>query len=99
MSKSTKAKVDELLAREFHHLREQKLHKICAAQEVQLHGAENVTTSKRRQFEVRLNTTRHAATIWSDADRQRAIERLEREIHQVPPVKRKLSDKSFQHHE
>jgi len=99
MSKSGHAKVDELLARESHHLRKQKIHKICAAMEVQLYGAEKVTTSKRRQFQVRLNRARQAATIWSDADRQRAIERLEREIHQVTPAKRKLCDKLFQHHE
>ena len=74
MSKSAKAKVDELLARESHHLREQKIHKIRAAMEVQLYGAEKVTTSKRRQFQVRLNRARQAATIWSDADQQRAIE-------------------------
>jgi hypothetical protein len=46
ISKSAKDKVDELLARESHHLREQKIHKICAAMEVQLYGAEKVTTSK-----------------------------------------------------
>jgi len=46
MSKSANAKVDELLARESHHLREQKIHKIRAAMEVQLYGAEKVTTSK-----------------------------------------------------
>jgi len=99
MTKSAKAKVDELLARESHHLREQKIHKIRAAMEVQLYGAEKVTTSKRTQFQVRLNRARQAATIWSDADRQRAIERLEHEIHQVTPAKRKLFDKLFQHHE
>jgi len=48
---------------------------------------------------VRLNRARQAATIWSDADRQRAIDRLEREIHQVTPAKRKLFDNLFQHHE
>jgi len=48
---------------------------------------------------VRLNRAKQAATIWSDADRQRAIERLEREIHQVTPAKHKLFDKLFQHHE
>jgi len=46
ISKSAKAKVDELLARESHHLQEQKIHKIRAAMEVQLYGAEKVTTSK-----------------------------------------------------
>jgi len=48
--KSAKAKVDEQLARESHHLREQKIHKIRAAMKVQLYGAEKVTSSKRRQF-------------------------------------------------
>jgi len=46
--------------------------------EAQLYEAEKVTTSNQRQFQVRLNRARQAATIWSDADRQRAIERLER---------------------
>jgi len=53
--------------------------------EVQLYVAEKVTSSIRRQFQVRLNRGRQAATIWSDADRQRAIEPLESEIHQVTP--------------
>jgi hypothetical protein len=48
MSKSAKAKVDELFTRESHHLREQKIHKIRAAMEIQLYGAEKVTTSNRR---------------------------------------------------
>jgi len=42
---------------------------------------------------------RQAATKWSEADRDRVIKRLEREIHQMTPVKRKLFDKLFQHHE
>jgi len=67
--------------------------------EVQVYGAEKVTTSKRRQSQVRLNRARHTATKWSEADRQRAIERLEHEIHQMTSVKRKLFDKLFQHHE
>jgi len=67
--------------------------------EVQLYGAAMVTTSKPWQFQVRLNRARQWATIWSDADWQRAIERLEREIHQVTPTKRKLFDKSFQPNE
>jgi len=96
---SAKAKVDELLARESHHLREQKIHNILAAMEVQLYGAEKVTTLKQRQFQVCLNRARQAATIWSDADQQRAIVQLEREIHQVTPAKRKLFNKLFQHHE
>jgi len=99
MLKSAKAKVDEQLATESHQLREQMIHTIRAAMEVQVYRAEKVTTSKRRQFQVRLNRAQQAATKWSEADRQRAIERLEREIHQMTPVKRKLFDKLFQHHE
>jgi hypothetical protein len=85
--------VDEQLATELHQLREQKIHKIHAAMEVLVHGADKVTTSKRRQFQVRLKLARQAATKWSGADRDRAIERLEREIHQMRPVKQKLFDK------
>jgi hypothetical protein len=96
MSKSVQAKVEEQLAREPHHLRDQKIRKIRAAMEVQLYVSEKVTTSKRRQFQVCLNNARHAATTWSDSGRPRAIEQLEREIHQVTPAKHKLFDKLFQ---
>ena len=48
---------------------------------------------------MRLKCALHAATKWSEADRDRAIERLEHEIHQMTPLKRKLFDKLFQHHE
>jgi len=99
MWKSAKAKVNELFARESHHLRAQQIHKIRTAMMVQLYGAEKFTTSKRRQFQMRLNRAGQAATIWSDADWQRAIERLHREIHQVTPAKHKLFDKLFQYHE
>jgi len=99
MSKSVKAKLDELLARESHQLREQKIHKISAPMGIQLYGTEKVTTSKRSQFQFRLTTARQPATIWSDADWQRAIEQLECEIHQATPAKRKLFDKLFQHPE
>ena len=91
--------MDGLLAKESHRLGEQKIHMIRAAMNVQLYRAEKVTTLKRRQFQVRLNRARHAATIWSDADRQRAIKRLEREMHQVTPARPKLFDELFQHHE
>ena len=91
--------MDELLPRESQDLQEQKTHKIHTAMEVQLYGDEKVTTSKRRQFQVRLNRARQVATRWSDADRQRAIEQLECKIHQVTPAKRKLFDKLFQHYE
>jgi len=43
--------------------------------------------------------TRQAATTWSDADCQKAIERTRCEIHQVTPAKCKIFDKVFQHHE
>jgi len=96
MSKSVKAKLDDLLPRESHLLRKQKNHKIRAAIEAPLYGAEMVSTTKRRQFQVRLNGARQAATTWSDAVRQKAMEGLEREIDQVTPPKRKLFDKLFQ---
>jgi len=99
VSKSAKAKVDERLARESHQLREQIIHKIRAAMDSQLYGAEQVTTSKWRQFRLPLNGAWQGATIWLDADRQRAIEQLERGIDHVTPAKRKLLDKSFEHHE
>ena len=99
MSKSAKAKVDEQLATESHQLREQTIHKTCTAIEVLVYGAEKVTTSKRRQFQLRLKIARQAATKWSEADRERAIEQLEREIHQMTPVKPKLFDKLLQHHQ
>jgi hypothetical protein len=74
MSKSAKAKVDEQLAKKSHQLQEQKIHKIHAAMEVLVYGAEKVTTSKPRQFQMRLKIAGHAATKWSEADRDRAIE-------------------------
>jgi len=55
MLKSAKAKVDDLLAMESHQLREQKIHKIRAAMEALVYGAEKVSTTKRRQFQMRLN--------------------------------------------
>jgi hypothetical protein len=87
------------LARESHHLQEQMIHKIRAPIGVQLYGAQQVTASKRRKFLLRPNRVWQAATTWSDADQQRAIERLQREIHQVTPAKHKLFDKLFQHQE
>jgi len=62
MLKSAKASVDDQLAMESHPLREQTIHKIRTAMEVQVYRAEKVTTSKRRQFQVRLNRARQAAT-------------------------------------
>jgi len=63
------------------------------------YGAEKVSTPKRRQFQVRLNRARQAATTWSDADRQKAIEQLERRNPSNDTAKRKLFDKLFQRHE
>ena len=99
MSKSSKAIVDDLLATESHQLRKQWIHKIRAAMEALVFGAETVSTTKRTQFQVHLNRARQAATAWSDAERQKAIEQLERAIHHVTPAKRKVFDKLFQCHE
>jgi len=99
MLKSAKATVDYLLATESHQLRDQMIHEIPAAMEALVYGAVKVFSTKRRQFQVRLNRAWQAATTWSDADRQKAIERLESEILRVTPAKRKLCDKLFQHHE
>jgi len=63
------------------------------------YGAEQVSTTNRTQFLVRLNRARQAATTWSDADGQKAIEWLYSDIYQVRPVKPKLFDKLFQHHD
>jgi len=57
MSKSAKAKEDEQFTRESHQLRELKIHKICAAMEVQVYRAEMVTVPKQRQFQMRQNRT------------------------------------------
>jgi len=64
MSKSAKAKVDDLLATESHQLWEQKIYKISSAMETLLYGAEKVSTTKHWQFEVRLNRAQQAATTW-----------------------------------
>jgi len=98
ISKSAKAQVDDPVARESHQLRAQMIQKIRAALEVQAYWAEMVTTTRRTQFQVCLDRARHAATTWSNADRQSAIEQLKRENHQVTPVKRKFFKGLFQHH-
>jgi hypothetical protein len=64
-----------------------------------VYGAEKGSTRKRRQFQVPLNRALQAATTWSDADRQNAMERFEIEIHHVTPAKRKHVDELFQYHE
>ena len=58
MSKSAKAKVVKHLARESYHIREQKIHSIRGAMAVQLSGAEKVTTSKGRHFQVHLTSAK-----------------------------------------
>jgi len=73
MSKSGTAKVDKQFPTESHQLQEQKIHKIRAAMEVLVYVSEKVTTSKRRQFQVRLEIARQAATKESEAVRGRAI--------------------------
>jgi ElaB/YqjD/DUF883 family membrane-anchored ribosome-binding protein len=98
ISKSAKAKVDDVLAKESYQLHEQKSHNIRAAMEAVVYGADKDSTTKRRQFQVRLNRTRHAATTWADADCQTGIERLERKIHPVTPAKAKLFDELFESH-
>ena len=97
MSKSAKAQVDELLARESHQIQEQKICKIRAAMEVQVYGVEKVTTTNWREFQLRLNRARQVSTTWSDTDRQSAQARLEGVIHLVTPVKHKRFDKLFQY--
>jgi len=99
MSQSAKPKVDDLVATESDSICEQKIHKIRAAMETLVYGAEKVSSTKHRQFQVHLNRAWQPATTWPDADRQKAIERLECEIHQVTPPKCKLFDKLFQRHE
>jgi len=99
ISKCAKATVDDLFATESHRWGEQKIHKIHTAMESLGYGAEKVSTTKCRQFQVHLNRAPQAATTWSDADYQKVIEQLECKIHQGTPVKRKLSDVWFQHYE
>jgi hypothetical protein len=98
MWKSAKANVNHLLAMESHLLREQKIHTICTVLEALVYGADKVSTTKHRQFQVYLNRAHKGATTCSDADCPKAIERLERKIHQVTPAKRKRFDKLFQRH-
>jgi hypothetical protein len=93
MSKSAEAKVDDLLARESHLLREQKIHNIRAAMEALVYGAEKMSTTKCRQFQVLLTRDQQVATTWSDADGQKVMKRLELKIHPVTSSKPKVFDK------
>jgi hypothetical protein len=99
MSKSAKAKVDDLLSMAFHQLHEKKIRNIHATMEAVAYGVEKASTTKCWPFQVRLHRACQVATTWLDADLQKAIERLEREIHQVTPVKRNIFDTLFQSHE
>jgi hypothetical protein len=99
MSKSAKGKVDDLFATEFDLLRERKIYKIRAAMEALVFGAVMDSTTKRRQFQVLLNRAGQEVTTWSDADHQKAINRLEHDIHQVTPAQGKLFNILFQPHE
>jgi len=67
--------------------------------EALVYGVEMVSSTKRRQFQVYLNRAWRAASTWSDANHQKAIERLEHKIHQVISAKSKHFDKLFQHQE
>lgn len=58
-----------------------------------------ISMARRKQIQVRLDRARQVATTWLDADRQKEIEQLEPNIHQVTPTKSKLFDKLFSHHE
>jgi CHAD domain-containing protein len=73
LSKSAMAQVDKKLARESHQLRVEKIHKIRSAMKVQVYRAEQFTTTKGRQFQMRLNSAREVANRWLDADHQSAI--------------------------
>ena len=95
MSRSVTAKVDDLLATESHQLCEERIHIIHAVMEALVYGAEMVSTTKRSQFQVRLNRAQQVATTWSDADRQKAIEQSKCKILQVTPGEWKLVDKLF----
>jgi hypothetical protein len=64
MSMSANATVDALLATESAHLCEQKIHKIRAAMEALVDGAEKVSSTECRQFQVHLNSVWQAATTW-----------------------------------
>jgi len=71
MSKSAKARVGDVLAKESHQLREQKIHKIPASMEALVFRAEMVSPTERRQCQVRRITAWRAETTWSDRVRQK----------------------------
>jgi len=75
MAKCVMAKVDDLFATESHQLSEHKIHKICGAMEALVYGAEKVSTTKCRQFQMHLTKPQQVASAWSDTDCQKPIER------------------------
>jgi len=97
LSNSATAQVDDLLTMVSQQLHERKSPRIRAALEALVYWAEKVSSTKRKQFQVGLNRAWQEVTSWSAADYQQVRERLESEIHQVTPAKRKPFDKLFQH--
>jgi len=91
--------MDEQLATESHQLREQMIHKIRTALEVPINGAETVTTTQCREFQVSLNRSQQEATKWSNNDQQRANECLKHQILKVTLVKCQLIHQLFQYHQ
>jgi len=98
IAKSSKVNLGEQLARESHQFQVQKISTIGTAMDIQVFRAEEVTTARWRQSQVRLNRAQQAATKWSDAEWHRAKVQLEHEIHHVTPVKRKLIVELLPHH-
>jgi len=68
ISKSAMANADYLLATESHQIYEQKIYEIRASMQAFVYGAEIVSTTKHRKFEMHLKTAWQAATTWADAD-------------------------------
>jgi hypothetical protein len=95
MLMSAMAPVDDQLETESHPLRQQMIRKISAEMVALVSGADKDSTTKCRQFRVQLNRSQQAATTWLDTDRQKAKERIEREISQVTSATGKIVDKLF----
>jgi hypothetical protein len=87
----------DLEAHESHRIRKQMIHKVRAAMQISVYGAEKVSTRKHTQFRVHLQRGQSSSTTWSNADLQKEIWQLECEIHPVT-AKWKDHDKLFQCH-
>jgi len=61
-----------------------------------MYGAEKITASTERQFQVHLIRSRQAANKWSEADQVRPIEQLQCKIHYMTPVNGKHFNELFQ---